>query len=140
MVQGEAVSFANTTSYASYRIVFPTVKDAAAANSMQIAGIQLFDSAVSENADFNGDGDVDGVDFLIWQRGFGGGTSLQQGDANGSGTVDAADLAIWKAAFGSTAVAAAGSVPEPSSALLALLVVGTTVVAARRSTHRHAEE
>lgn len=37
----ETVIFGNSTSYASYLIVFPTVKNEASANSMQIAGIQL---------------------------------------------------------------------------------------------------
>jgi hypothetical protein len=30
------------SAYTSYRLIFPTVKDAAAANSMQIADIQFF--------------------------------------------------------------------------------------------------
>jgi hypothetical protein len=47
-------------------------------------------------ADFNGDGRVDGLDFLIWQRGFNRPGSLSDGDANGDGFVDGADLAIWQ--------------------------------------------
>lgn len=39
---GDVVSFSNTTAYASYRVVFPTVKDDTTANSMQIADIQFF--------------------------------------------------------------------------------------------------
>jgi hypothetical protein len=46
---------------------------------------------------FDGDDDVDGNDFLIWQQEVGGPGSA---DADGSGTVDAADLAIWQADFG----------------------------------------
>lgn len=41
----QTVSFANAISYSSYLIYFPTVKDPAAANSMQIAEIQLNDGA-----------------------------------------------------------------------------------------------
>jgi hypothetical protein len=37
----QAVTFGNTSSYAHYQIVFPTLKDAAAANSMQIAEVEL---------------------------------------------------------------------------------------------------
>lgn len=37
-----AVTIENTTPYASYRLVFPTVRDAATANSMQIAEVQFF--------------------------------------------------------------------------------------------------
>jgi hypothetical protein len=37
----QLVSFDNSDAYSSYLVVFPTVKDAAGANSMQIAEIQL---------------------------------------------------------------------------------------------------
>ena len=39
------VTFDNDAAYTSYLVVFPGVKDAAAANSMQIAEVQLFDAA-----------------------------------------------------------------------------------------------
>jgi hypothetical protein len=73
--------------------------------------------------DFDLDGDVDGADFLAWQRGFGitGTATVAQGDADGNHSVDGADLAIWRQNFGSGAsVAAASAVPEPSAALLAI--------------------
>lgn len=80
-------------------------------------------SEVSEDADFNGDGNVDGQDFLIWQRGFGVGTEQFEGDANFSGTVDGDDLAIWQNAYGdSEAIASSLSVvPEPTAGMLVLL-------------------
>jgi hypothetical protein len=55
--------------------------------------------------DYDGDGDVDGADFLVWQRGFG-------------STHTAATLATWKANFGAHGTAAAGTVPEPTSMAL----------------------
>jgi hypothetical protein len=55
--------------------------------------------------DFDGDGDVDGNDFLVLQRG------------EGTGNIGA-DLTAWKANFGSGGAIAA--VPEPGSLLLAL--------------------
>jgi len=63
--------------------------------------------------DFNGDGNVDGADFLVWQQGFG-------------SEFDAADLGNWEANFGAGAALAAATttvavVPEPTSALLMLL-------------------
>ena len=74
------------------------------------------------NADFNGDGVVDGNDFLAWQRGNGTatGATLQQGDANGDGAVNAADLQLWKEQFGQPAVPpqTAAPIPEPTSAAL----------------------
>ncbi len=56
----------------------------------------------SNGADFDNDGDVDGSDFLAWQRGFGqaSGAAPTQGDANGDGAVDGNDLAEWQTDFG----------------------------------------
>jgi len=53
-------------------------------------------------ADFDDDGDVDGRDFLTWQRRFGlnSGATLADGDANGDGRVDQADLSIWSQQYG----------------------------------------
>jgi hypothetical protein len=39
---GPLVSFTNSTSYTAYKIVFPTLKNAAAANSMQLADLRLY--------------------------------------------------------------------------------------------------
>ena len=56
-------------------------------------------------ADFDGDGDVDGRDFLAWQRGFGIQTDAQlsNGDSNSDGDVDEGDLQVWQASYGQTA-------------------------------------
>jgi hypothetical protein len=37
----QVVNFANTTAYTTYRLTFPTLRDSAAANSMQIAEVEL---------------------------------------------------------------------------------------------------
>ena len=44
----EVVSFANSTAYSSYLVLFPTVKDAGAANSMQLSEIQFDGRAIPE--------------------------------------------------------------------------------------------
>lgn len=84
-----------------------------------------------EFADFDTDGDVDGADFLAWQRGFGttSGASLADGDTNWDGKVNADDLTIWQAQFDSHASSTlAAAVPEPSTAgLLILAMVGTSL-------------
>jgi hypothetical protein len=85
------------------------------------------------NGDFDGDGDVDGADFLTWQRGLGltGQPDATTGDADDDGDVDADDLTLWKSNFGGTpAVAAIGAVPEPAS--LALLAAGGLAMGALR--------
>jgi len=81
------------------------------------------------NADFDGDVDVDGADFLIWQRGLGsvGQVDNSNGDADLSGTVDGADLAVWETQYGNPPPLAAASaiVPEPSSVVL---IVGLAAI------------
>ncbi len=74
--------------------------------------------------DFDDDGDVDGADFLAWQRG----ESLTP---NSPG-----DLAVWEANYGMVlggASALAAAVPEPSSMLLMIVAAGVAVFR-RRST------
>jgi len=133
---GDMITFANTTAYTSYKIVFPTVKDAAAANSMQVGGLQLFDASAPSDPDFDNDGDVDGQDFLTWQRNVGVGTTNATGDADGNSIVNGADLAAWRAEFGPAAAAAVGSVPEPTSAALAMLVGGLAALVGRGTVKR----
>ena len=50
--------------------------------------------------DYDGDGDVDGRDFLEWQRGFGSGPAATAGDGNGDGVVGPSDLTIWQDNYG----------------------------------------
>jgi hypothetical protein len=101
-----------------------------------LTGIVEFEAFVDavippvEDADFDDDGDVDGRDFLIWQRGFGSGTSNATGDANNSGSVDGADLEIWQGQYGSGPLVSSSAVPEPTS--LALLLLGSLGCTRRR--------
>ncbi|MCH8840452.1 MAG: lamin tail domain-containing protein, partial [Planctomycetes bacterium] len=73
-----------------------------------------------EDADFNGNGIVDGRDFLTWQAGLGIGNSHATGDANGDGIVDEVDLAIWEAQYGGPPPlsAVSSAVPEPATIIL----------------------
>ena len=88
---------------------------------------------ITPSADFDRDGDVDGQDFLTWQRGYGVAESLQpQGDANFDGTVDGGDLEVWQETYGSP-LAAIRAVPEPSGFLLGILSAsGPTALFRRR--------
>lgn len=84
------------------------------------------------SADFDGNQVVNGRDFLIWQRGFGGvgiGTP-STGDANGDLDVDGDDLAIWKNQFGGAAI---NAIPEPSALVLACLAIAPACFMVRRS-------
>lgn len=76
-------------------------------------------SEITPSADFDRNGNLDGRDFLTWQRGHGLTDGLQtQGDANFDGIVDGDDLEVWQASYGSP-FAAATAVPEPAAWLLA---------------------
>jgi hypothetical protein len=91
----------------------------------------------TNDADFDNDGDVDGADFLTWQRGLGlsgAAATNAAGNANGDTVINGADLTVWKSEFGPPAVAAAGAVPEPSAA--ALLLIAAAGFAARRTATR----
>jgi hypothetical protein len=71
---------------------------------LQLNGSPGTDGQLNEpdSADFDGDGDVDGRDFLAWQRGFGtSDAGKQHGDADNDGIVDGADLGVWQDQYGS---------------------------------------
>jgi hypothetical protein len=99
--------------------------------------IQATDDFPANNADFDDDGDVDGADFLVWQRNVGTATGATReiGDANADGAVDAADLAAWRNMF-PTAVAAAAAIPEPCSLAIAYLALGGVIAVSRNSRAR----
>jgi hypothetical protein len=95
--------------------------------------VSVIPAGAAEDADFDGDNDVDGADFLIWQRGFGGAnTTNADGNADDDSDVDAADLAIWQAKFGvPPQVAAVAAVPEPA-ALSLVASAGAVLLLLRR--------
>jgi hypothetical protein len=80
--------------------------------------IGLNSSSEGSPGDFDGDGDVDGRDFLVWQRG-GSPSPLSSGD-----------LAQWQNNYGVGELAAVQAVPEPTG--LMLLCVAALPLLARR--------
>lgn len=64
-----------------------------------------------ESADFDDDGDVDGLDFLVWQRG------------DSARSLSADDLSLWQSQYVSAGLTAHSStVPEPGSLVLLLAI------------------
>ncbi len=108
--------------------------EAFAFDDIVIEGVTL---VAGDDADFDQDGDVDGDDFLAWQRGLGTGTTLAEGDANRDGQVDSEDLAIWQSMYAGNALATQQSlaaVPEPNSILLLMGGLLGFVLSVSRST------
>ena len=77
-------------------------------------------SGVVSFGDFDRDQDVDGADFLLWQRSYGQ-TASPAGsgpDGNRDGVINGADLTVWKSMFG-TASQQVLSLPVAAPSLLA---------------------
>lgn len=72
------------------------------------------DQNANGTGDFNQDGDIDGADFLAFQRGYtmNGTPSMADGDGNSDGVVDALDMNVWTTAYRATA--GANSTPDGS--------------------------
>ncbi|MBX3426342.1 MAG: hypothetical protein KF688_11735 [Pirellulales bacterium] len=86
---------------------------------------QLFSQTGPPNllGDFDLDGDADGRDFLIWQRG------------GSPDPLSAGDLADWQAGYGGSLQVASVAVPEPPSAgLLLALIAWLSASPARKKT------
>jgi lysozyme len=96
---------------------------------------------VQPHGDFNQDGDVDGGDYLTWQKwngSTGAAATFARGDANGDRKINAADLAVWSAGFGQPPASGAPALtatPEPSSAALAAAMIAAFASARRRLRH-----
>jgi hypothetical protein len=66
-------------------------------------------AAPGQEGDFDGDNDVDGRDFLVWQRG------------GSPSPLSAGDLSLWQSNYGEGGLVALSAVPEPSSIALLML-------------------
>ena len=81
----------------------------------QISGYTLFSIIPEPTGDFDGDGHVDGFDFLAWQQ-----------------NPSLGPLSDWEASYGLSINASAATVPEPGSIALALVLAGLSIVKRRR--------
>jgi GH18 family chitinase len=84
----------------------------------------------SPKGDYDGDGDTDANDYIVWMNSLGA-TGKVRADGNGDQVVDAADYILWRkmaGAGGAGGAATSPPVPEPSFATIliaaALLIVG----------------
>ena len=101
--------------------VFDAILNAPSIGGYLIDDVSLLRAPDAVLGDFDLDLDVDGHDFLVWQRG-GSPTPLSE-----------VDLATWKANFGHTASAgASAAVPEPTAMWLGLVAAGLVAGSTRR--------
>ncbi|MCA9237345.1 MAG: hypothetical protein KDA44_17850 [Planctomycetales bacterium] len=103
---GHLASLTDATYGDDYTLEYLTTGDLAGYTMLTV-------TAPGPTGDFDGDFDVDGGDFLAWQRG------------ESPTALGAADLADWQANFGAGAASAnaLAATPEPSAALLAALAL-----------------
>ncbi|QDS99576.1 beta strand repeat-containing protein [Adhaeretor mobilis] len=88
------------------------------AGGMTMTGIVQYGALSLTPGDFDGDGNVDGVDFLTWQR----------------NDLSASELSDWQSNYGQSASQAAAStaVPEPTSVGLLLVALTSLACSQRR--------
>ncbi|NOX99421.1 MAG: hypothetical protein GXP30_06785 [Verrucomicrobia bacterium] len=82
-------------------------------------------------ADFDGDGNVDGADLTIWEGAYG---LSNAADADDDGDSDGADFLMWQRQFDGNP-GAASSIPEPASGAFFVLAA-ISLLAGRRRSHR----
>jgi autotransporter family porin len=101
-------------------LLLPTLSGGLSWNTSQLYTTGLLSISAGIPGDFDFDGDVDGRDFLTWQRG------------NSPSPLSTSDLTDWQANYGAGALSAlsdfngggtppANAVPEPGTLLLGLL-------------------
>jgi hypothetical protein len=102
-----------------------TLEFTTAGQNVVYNGAVRFRTAAPGN--YDGDNDVDGNDFLVWQRTLGATVTPGTGaDGDSSGLIGAGDLVEWRVNYGQSpaATAAAAAVPEPSAVTLVACLLG----------------
>ncbi|QDS98776.1 hypothetical protein [Adhaeretor mobilis] len=93
-------------------------------------------------SDSEDDDIVDGLDFLELQRGYAASPAPVTSDMTGTGVTSSADIQRWQVEYGtvrdSSAVLFVATVPEPSTAVLAILLATTGLVCCSRQRNENA--
>jgi hypothetical protein len=97
--------------------------------------VQYSSSAIT--GDYNGNGIVDGADYVVWRNnnGLTGGATPSQGDGNGDGNVNSLDYTVWRNNFGDTSGSGSASqaaVPEPGTFICLLAMSPISFVVRHR--------
>ena len=95
--------------------------------------LAAFAATEVQDADFNDDTFVDGLDLQIWKNNFGAAGDGSSGDADGNGVANGRDFLLWQQQFtgsGGSIGALSATVPEPTT--LCLIVYLAAVCSIRR--------
>ena len=111
-----------------------TFEYAAGTSTMITGRVEFVSLPAGLAGDYNDDGRVDIADYVVWRNYLG---AADESGLNGNGDgggVTVSDYTYWKANFGSSAASSAVAsvaVPEPATALVALLGIAGVVVVRR---------
>jgi CSLREA domain-containing protein len=106
LLAGSPATDAGDPAFNPFAFAFPLVNDQRGAGFARVVNGRVDIGALevqAPSADFDGDGDIDGRDFLLWQRGYGtpAPTAVKSnGDADNDLDVDGADLGVWQLEYG----------------------------------------
>jgi hypothetical protein len=93
-------------------------------------GTNWADVAPGIPGDYNGNGTVDGADYVTWRRG-----GPLKNEVDTRGVIDANDYDEWRARFGNppagSGVGAGGAVPEPGNALFSAIALSFSIIRRR---------
>ena len=125
---------------AQTNITFGSADDTALNAATQRETPSTFVDAVVRvhSSDFDGNGVVNGLDLLIWQRNYhiASGATLGQGDATYDSAVDGDDVNAWRNQYGDSFSLGANvhiaTVPEPTSLLLSLMLLALLLAGTKR--------
>jgi hypothetical protein len=95
-----------------------------------VTGLSLTANTPTLPGDYNGDGVVDGADYIIWRSTVGQTGVSMVADGDHDNTIGSGDYDVWFAHYGNAAsgrgALAGQAVPEPKSAML--LIIGTSSI------------
>jgi hypothetical protein len=120
-----AIFGSNDAPLTSDTLTLSTMLLATAQNGGGLGGFQVVEVlAAGISGDYNGDNTVDAADYTVWRDNLGQSDLALNGNGSGdaSGLVVQADYQLWRDNYGSSGILTA--VPEPSTLLLALAIVG----------------